>query len=81
MLVQEQLADALDVVAPAVRLRVLVDLDLVEERLALAELDEAVGDHDARVAQALDLGADELDAGLDALVDRGSRASPCGWSR
>ena len=32
----------------------------MEVRLALAELDEAVGDHDARVAQALDLGADEL---------------------
>ena len=54
---------------PAVRLGVLVDLDAVQVGLALAKLDPAVGHRDLGITQALDLGADEHETRLHALVN------------
>src|SRR5437868_6433733 len=68
-LVEQELAYARNFVLPAVGLRVLVDLHAVDVGLALADLDPAVGDGHLGLAQALDFGANERDAGLEPLVD------------
>src|SRR5262245_49413308 len=54
-----------ELVSPWIRLNLYPD----QPRLPRADLDVAIGEHHGGVAQRLHFGADQRDAGLEALVD------------
>src|SRR4051812_15476201 len=68
--VQQQLALAARGVIGPTALVILRDVSVVQPRLAPVDLDEAVGQRGAALAQRLDLGAHEDQPGLEGVDDR-----------